>query len=343
MFYANHDGGSKYKKRSNALLGVSFLLAVLVAACGSTGGSSSGTTTVPVEDLKAELATGLKNVYTKLQNADYKTSKLGDGILDSEDVSAALLKQNLYSKVDVGMDDQGFFISRNLCGGQGYDSILKALRPSETVFSTAFKPQNLQDNKSREYVVMFVQLSVFPDVIDAELIDLYRNFSDTVSSVGSTCTSTFRNGLTKRCDFSKIKSSIPNWWVEDDIKEIGCEIGNGKTEVTSAISQVDIDFFNFPFLLNQVSSKDRGRLVARSVVVLPQRTLKTVFVLEVTAIRNGLVTSSSDVPSLRDVALNATNVAASLTNKWAETIRQEFDLTSLMAKDSAIFTQENEG
>ena len=336
---------SNINKRGRALtfLCLSIPFALIATSCGSSGsvGGDTTTTTPPIETLKTELAAGLENVYTELENADYKSSKLGDGILDGDDVSVALLKENLYSKVDVVADNVGFAYSRNLCKGQGYDSLLKALKPMKKVFSTAFTPQQVQNKKSPEYVVMTVQLSVFPDVVDTELIDLYQNFSDTVTAVGSTCESTFRNGLTRQCDFSKIKSSIPNWWIEQDLKGLGCEIGMGKTEVTSKVSQVDIDFFNFPFLLSQISSKDRGRILARSVVVLPQRTLKTVFVLEVTAVRNGPVSSSSDVPSLRDVAANSTNVAATLTNRWAETIKEEFNLTSLLAKAFVISEKEN--
>ncbi len=321
---------------------MSIPFALISTSCGSSG-SAGGDTTIPVETLKAELAEGLESVYTKLEGADFKTSKMGDGILDEEDVSGAFLKENLFSKVEVGMDNFGYMNSRNLCRGQGYDSLLKSLKPMKKVFSTAFTQSGWDTGKfkSPEFVVTFVQLSVFPKVVDSELMNLNQNFSDVVSAVGSTCESTFRNGLTRQCNWSKMNASVPNWWNEADLEGLGCEIGRGKTEMTSKVSSVDIDFFNSPFLLNQISSKDRGRIVARSVVVLPQRTLKTVFVIEVTAVRNGLVNSASDVPSLRDVASKATNVAATLTTKWAETIRQEFNLTALIAKDLVIF--ENEG
>ena len=328
----------KVQIQSLAFLCVIISFALISSSCSSSG-SAGGDTTIPIETMKTELAAGLDNVYTKLKSADYKSSKVGDGVLDVEDVSEALLKENLFSKTFVGWDQVAYWYSRNLCRGQGYDSLLKSLKPKRKVFSAAFLPEQQQSNTSEEYVFMTVQLSVFPEVVDTELINLYQNFSDAVTAVGSTCESTFRS-QTKKCDLSTVELTFPNWWNEGDLKAAGCEIGNGKTEVTSKVSQVDIDFFNFPILLNQISSKDRGRILARSVVVLPQRTLKTVFVLEVTAVRNGLVNSASDVPSLRDVALNATNVAAALTNSWAEIIRQDFDLTSLIAKDLAISEKE---
>jgi hypothetical protein len=335
MFFSNNRRKSGKPKRSSLkLLCISVPLALTVSSC------AGGDTTVPIETLKTELATGIENVYTKLESADYESSKVGDGVLDVEDVSAALLKENLFSKVDVGADRVAYWYSRNLCRGQDYDSLLKALKPQRKVFSTAFLPKQQQSNTSEEYVFMTVQLSVFPEVVDTELMNLYQNFSDGVTAVGSTCESTFRN-QTRQCDLSKVKLSLPNWWNEEDLKASGCEIGDGKTEVSSKVSQVEFDLFDSPFLISQISSKDRGRILARSVVVLPQRTLKTVFVLEVTAVRNGLVNSASDTPSLRDVASNATNVAATLTTRWAETIRQEFDLTSLMVKDLVILEKEN--
>ena len=82
--------------------------------------------------------------------------------------------------------------------------------------------------------------------------------------------------------------------------------------------------------------------MARSVVVLPQRTLRTVFVLEVTAIRNGPVNSSSDSPSRDDVARMSTSVAASLTRRWAEIVKTDFDLLSLIAEDVVIYGAESE-
>ena len=336
-FRKNHRKIGKVKIQSLAFLCVSVSFALISTSCGSSG-SAGGDTTIPIETLKTELAQGLETVYTKLESADYKSSKVGDGVLDVEDVSAALLKENLFSKAFVGWDQVAYWYSRNLCRGQDYDSLLKSLKPKRKVFSAAFLPKQ-DGNTSEEYVFMTVQLSVFPEVVDTELMNLYQNYSDAVTAVGSTCESTFRS-QTKKCDLSKVKLTFPNWWNEGDLKAAGCEIGNGKTEVTSKVTQVEFDFFNSPFLVSQISSKDRGRILARSVVVLPQRTLKTVFVLEVTAVRNGLVNSASDVPSLRDVASNATNVAATLSNRWAETIRQEFNLTSLIAKDLVIFEKE---
>lgn len=143
-FENDYRKSGKTKIRFMTFLCIS-TFALVSSSCGSSGGAG-GDTTIPVETLKSELATGLKNVYAKLESADYKSSKVGDGILDADDVSAALLNENLFSKVDVVMDQGGFRISRNLCKGQDYDSLLKGLKPTKTIFSTAFEPQNVREN-----------------------------------------------------------------------------------------------------------------------------------------------------------------------------------------------------
>ena len=52
--------------------------------------------------------------------------------------------------------------------------------------------------------------------------------------------------------------------------------------------------------------------------------------------RNGENPSASDVPSLIKVGNISKRIAAEVLSTWADLIKEEFDLISLIAKDDAI-------
>jgi hypothetical protein len=322
---------------TSVVIAISFL-----SGCGSE--TSDGTATTLSTDILAEqLKIDVNSAYSKVREAQYKVSQPNDGVLDKEDVSAVLLNEGLYSKVVQGWDISGISQSRNLCTGVLYDDILAKLNPKEKVFNAAIGNWNGQ--KSRTFVGVDVQLTIFPDVRDSQLISLYQTFSDAVSVEGPTCDSVLRRGHLRggqpaNCELKTPR--IPNWYHEADIKDVGCTLGATTTPVFSSVEPIEIDWFNSPFFVNQLSSESDGYRLARSVVILPQRTLKSVFVLEVNVFRMGETNSASDQPTQKEIGKMSARIAGALSSRWAKTINQDFDLVGLIAKDAAIFTQSQE-
>ena len=156
-----------------------------------------------------------------------------------------------------------------------------------------------------------------------------------VSAEGLSCETQLRIGT--KCSKSLGLPEVANWYQESDIKKAGCSIGSAaKVAVTSTVEQIDYAWFTRPFVVNQISARNKGTRIARTVVVLPQRTLGTVFVLEVTAMLNGKNPSPSDVPSLIKVGNLSKRIASDVLDKWVNVIKEDFDLISLIAKDDAI-------
>jgi hypothetical protein len=310
---------------------------LFITSCGASSSSADKptATTISLNDFKKDLSNKVEAVYTAIRQADTKTSKTGDGIPDSDVITSALLNESLYSKVEQSADYVGLNMSRSLCKGFTYDTLLGRLKPAEKVFSISFRQKNAQTTDSEDYVYVPVQLSVFPDVMVNELESLYQNFNDVVSAEGLSCETQLRTG-TEGCKSLGLPE-VANWYQESDMKKAGCSIGsNAKVAVTSTVEQIDYAWFTRPFVVNQISARNKGVRFARTVVVLPQRTLGTVFVLEVSAMRNGKNPSASDVPSLIKVGNISKRIAAEIVDKWAELVKEEFDLISLIAKDDAI-------
>jgi hypothetical protein len=82
--------------------------------------------------------------------------------------------------------------------------------------------------------------------------------------------------------------------------------------------------------------------MAKTIVVLPHKALQTVFVLEVTAMRNGQNPSTSDVPSLIKVGNLSKRIASDVVDKWVNVIKEDFDLSSLTAQYDVIFNISND-
>ena len=310
---------------------------LIITSCGasSSSGGESSATTISLNDFKKDLSNKVEAVYTAIRQADTETSKTGDGIPDADVISAALLNESLYSKVEQAQDGWGANLSRSLCKGFTYDTLLTRLKPAEKVFSISFVQKNYQTNTSEDYVFVPVQLSVFPNVLDSELESLYQNFNDVVSAEGLSCETQLRIGT--NCSKSLGLPGVANWYQESDVKKLGCSIGSSsKIALESTVEQIDYAWFTRPFVVNQISARNKGTRIARTVVVLPQRTLGTVFVLEVSAMRNGKNPSASDVPSLIKVGNISKRIAAEVLSTWADLIKEEFDLISLIAKDDAI-------
>jgi hypothetical protein len=317
---------------TSVVIAISFL-----SGCGSE--TSDGTaTTLSTEILAEQLKTDLNSVYSKIRGAQVKMSQPSDGVLDKEDVSAALINEGLYSTVEQDFDIASISQSRNLCRSISYDNILARLNPKEKVFNASIG--NWRGQESPEFVGVHVQLSIFPNVSDDQLIRLYQAFSDVVAVTGPTCNSVLRRGQLrngKPADCKLTTPRIPNWWHEADLKDLGCTFGRLKIPMFSTVAPLEANGFNYPFFVTQVPT---GNLrFARSVVVLPQRTLKTVFVMEVNVFRNDEATSATDQPSAREIGNISARIGGALSFEWARTIKQDFDLVSLIEKDAAIFAQ----
>lgn len=315
---------------------------LFITSCGTSAGSADKptATTISLNDFKKDLSNKVEAVYTAIRQSHAMVSQMsGYGMPVSDVISEALLKEGLYSKVEQGEHYMGLTASRNLCKGVGYDTLLNRLKPAEKVLNIEFAQKDFEDNSSEEFVFVPIQLSVFPDVLDSELESLYQNFSDVVSAEGSPCDSTYKVGT--KCE--KIEPpALANWYQESDLKKVGCSLGSaGKVAVTSTVEQVDYFLFRRAFVVEQISVQNKMRM-AKTIVVLPHKALQTVFVLEVTAMRNGKNPSTSDVPSLIKVGNLSKRIASDVVDKWVNVIKEDFDLSSLTAQYDVIFNISND-